>query len=74
MCNIAKDAMQTTISQWRKTINDKPRTQFNFIEEMQNSSARIILSCALGEDLSETTVDYHCNGKVEKRHLSFVMR
>jgi cytochrome P450 len=74
MCNIAKDAMQTTISQWRKTINDQPRTIFNFIEEMQNSSARVLLSCALGEDLSETNVDYHCNGKVEKRHISFVLR
>lgn len=74
MCNIAKEAMQITITRWHKIIDGKPRTQFNFIEEMQTATARIILMCALGEDLSETLVDYHCNGKVEKRHISFVMR
>jgi hypothetical protein len=74
MCNIAKEAMQTTIIGWRKIIDNKPRTRFNFIEEMQTAAARIILSCALGEDLSETLIDYHSNGEVEKRHISFVLR
>jgi cytochrome P450 len=74
MCNIAKEAMQTTIIRWRKIIDNKPRTRFNFIEEMRTAAARILLSCALGEDSSETLIDYHCNGKVEKRHISFVLR
>jgi len=53
MVNIAKQSVQKTVQRWRKIIDGKPRSRFDFMEEMQLMSARILLTCALGEDVSE---------------------
>ena len=36
-------------------------------------SARILLNCALGEDISERKIPYHHGGKVEQKFVSFVL-
>jgi cytochrome P450 len=74
MVNIAKESVQVTVERWRKIIGGKPRTRFDFMEEMQLLAARILLTCALGEDVSEDKVNYHHDGKVEQREVSFVLR
>lgn len=35
---------------------------------------RILLTCALGEDISDLELDYWHNGRLEKRCISFILR
>jgi cytochrome P450 len=51
--DIAKECVRTTVKRWRTIEGGKPRTRFDFMEEMQMMSGRILLSCALGEDITE---------------------
>ena len=65
--------MKKTIKRWKGLGGGKPKTRFDFMEEMQIMSGRIQLTCALGEDISEMLIPYWNNGRVEMRQINFVL-
>ena len=71
--DIAKECVRTTVKRWRTIEGGKPRTRFDFMEEMQMMSGRILLSCALGEDITEKLIPYRRGGKVEMRQINWVL-
>lgn len=73
MVEIAKQSMAKTVSRWKAIGGGRPRIRFDFMEEMSIMSSRILLSCALGEDISETLIPYRANGRTEMRPLNFVL-
>ena len=44
------------------------------ISEISNMMVRLMLSCMVGEDHSETKVDYWINGKLTKQDLAYALR
>ena len=44
------------------------------ISEISNLMVRLLLSCVIGEDLSDTKVDYWINGQLTSQDLSFALR
>lgn len=67
MVDIAKECVRKTVGKWRTITGGKPRQRLNFMEEMQMMSGRIILTCALGEDISERLIPYRYKGRTEMR-------
>jgi len=65
MVEIAKSCVRKTVNKWKAIGGGKPRQRLDFMEEMQMMSGRIILSCALGVDISEKMIPYHRNGNFE---------
>lgn len=73
MFDIAKQSMRVTINRWKRIAAGKQRTQFDFQEEMQIMSGRILLTCALGEDISELEIPYWRDGRMTMRQINFVL-
>ena len=73
MVEIAKESVRTTINRWKKLNNGEPGKQFAIMDEMQIMSSRILLNCALGEDISERTIPFRRNGKVTEMNISKAM-
>ena len=48
--------------------------KINMISEISNLMVRLLLSCVIGEDLSDTKVDYWINGQLTSQDLSFALR
>ncbi len=48
--------------------------KINMISEISNLMVRLLLSCVIGEDLSDTKVDYWINGKLTSQDLSYALR
>ena len=53
---------------------DGQKARINLINEFSDIFVRILLMCALGEDISQKQVDYWQNGKLQKQSVSFVLR
>ena len=47
---------------------------FNLVTEFNKMTARIMLMCSLGEDVTDMEIDYWKNGQVSKKSLSDAMR
>jgi hypothetical protein len=47
---------------------------FNLVTEFNKMTARVMLMCALGEDVTDMEIDYWKNGKVTKKSLSDALR
>jgi cytochrome P450 len=73
LVELAKDMVVETNERWQKlAVNG--RTRINFMEEVSNMHVKILLKCALGEDVSEKLIDFESNGKVEKKTISYSLR
>ena len=74
MIEIAKLSMRTTLSKLRTLAKAGPKTTIDLIAEISMMQVRILLQCALGEDISDQEVDYWVSGKLEKRCISYALR
>jgi cytochrome P450 len=73
LVEISKECMRKTQIRWKAITGGSQRRRFDFQEEMQIMSGRILLSCALGEDISELEIPYRFKGRVEMRQINFVL-
>ena len=75
MVDLAKISMQTTLARFRQLAKEGgPRTTVDMVTEVSMMQVRILLMCALGEDVSERELDYWIKGKLEKRCVSYSLR
>jgi len=76
MMDIAKQAMRKTHKRLETLAlkgDGKPVT-IDLVTEFNNMTARILLMCAIGEDVTEMEIDYWQGGKVIKKSLSDALR
>ena len=73
MVDIAKESVRTTHKRWKRINDEQPDKPFAIMDEISMMSSRILLNCALGEDISERLIPYHHKGKVEQKMISWVM-
>lgn len=58
-----------------KRIEENSGTlKINIIEEFSHLTGKVLLSCALGKDVSNKIVDYWEDGKLTQRPLQYCMR
>lgn len=70
MVEIAKESVRSTINSWNKECENKPEgTIIQLISETSKLQSRIILRCAIYEDLTDTYLDYWSNGKTIKKSV-----
>ena len=76
MIEIARESVRFSINHLKKLVKDSngEKTQIDLIEEVSKMNIRILLICALGEDISELKIDYWHKGKLEKRSIPFSLR
>ena len=74
MIDLAKTSMRKTLVSFKKLASAGPRTTIDIVAETSMMQVRILLLCALGEDLSEQEVDFWQSGRLEKRSLPEVLR
>ena len=63
MMDIAKGAMRKTHKRFEALVPEGGKTTIDLITEFTNMTARILLMCALGEDVTEQMIDYWADGK-----------
>ena len=74
MIDLARTSMRKTLTSFKKLASAGPRTTIDIVAETSMMQARILLICALGEDLGEREVDFWRGGRLEKRSLPEVLR
>ena len=74
MVDLAKTSMRRTLASFKKLASAGPRTTIDLVAETSMMTIRILLICALGEDLSEHELDYWHDGRLEKRNVAEVLR
>ena len=73
MIDLVKEVMKQTVEEWNKRFIEN-REKFNLVEEISMIHAKIMLYCALGENIVDAELPYLNNGKEEKLRLSFFAR
>ena len=73
LVELAKQMVYDTNNRW-KMLSKSGKTRINFMEEVSNLHTKILLKCALGEDVSEMLIDFEANGKIEKKTVSYALR
>jgi len=76
LVEIARESVRYSREHLKAKIkkSDGEPVRINLITEFSDVFVRILLMCALGEDVSKQEVDYWENGKCTKRSVSFVLR
>ncbi len=74
MFEIAKQAMSKTHLRFETLLEGKEKISIDLITEFNNMTARIMLMCALGEDVTELKVDFWEGGKKRQEALADAMR
>ena len=76
LVEIARESVRFSVDQMKSRIRDQktPKTEINLITEFSDIFVRILLMCALGEDVSRQSIDYWVNGKCEKVKVSYSLR
>ena len=73
MCDIVKQCMAEKVAEIKEKYV-KPKKEMDLIHEISKTFIKIILTCAFGEDLSDTELDYCENGEIKKKTVAFVLR
>ena len=74
MIDLAKTSMRKTLTSFKQLASAGPRTTIDLVAETSLMTVRILLLCALGEDLSEQELDFWHRGRLEKRSVPEVLR
>ena len=76
LVEIARESVRHSREQLKAKIekSDAESVRINLITEFSDVFIRILLMCALGEDVSTQEIDYWENSKCTKRSVSFVLR
>ncbi len=73
MIVLIKRELKKSLDMWKEKYVDTGK-EMNIVQEMSDIFARIILSCAFGEDISEEKIMIETNGKIEYQPLSTAFR
>ena len=75
MVELAKISMRTTLAKLKSLAEaGGPKTTIDLMAEVSMMQVRILLRCALGEDVSDHEIDYWSKGRLGKRCLSYALR
>jgi hypothetical protein len=74
MMDIAREAMRKSHRRFETLLKGKGKVTIDLVTEFNNMTARILLMCALGEDITEQLVWYYSGGMKEKMMLADAMR
>ena len=74
MIELAKVSMRHTLKAFKKLASAGPQTSVDIVSLTSMMTSRILLMCALGEDVSERQLDYWKGGKLEKQSVAFILR
>ena len=75
MMQIAKEAMRLTVSQLHEHIEKHgDDSEIDVMEAFSNMMARIMLMCALGEDITDEAIDHWHEGKLHRRSVAYSLR
>ena len=75
MINMVKQSMQQTLELLiKKTQEGGGSAKIEYISEISNMFARIILTCAIGESLDGVKVDWYEKGQISKKDVPFALR
>ena len=73
MIELVKEVMTQTVEEWNKKFIES-KEKFNLVEEISMIHTKILLYCALGENITDVELPYYNKGKKEKLKLSFFAR
>ena len=76
LVEIARESVRVSVDKLKKLTasSGKPKTQLDMINEFNSIFVRILLTTALGEDVSERQVNYWENGKLIKVNVAYSLR
>lgn len=76
MIDIARVAMRKTHKQFAAVIDKSggPRATIDIIDHVLQMTSRILLMCALGEDISDEVIDFWENGKLVKKSMNLALK
>ena len=75
MIQIARVAMKKTHAQFAQIIDENgPRATIDIIDKSLKMTSRILLMCALGEDINDEMIDFWENGKLVKKTVSLALK
>ena len=73
MVKTAAGAVKHTIEGLEQRIKENG-LEINMIDEISKLTIKVILTCAVGKDISDQEVDFWEHGRREKRSIAFVLR
>ena len=73
MVKTAAGAVKHTIKGLEQRIKENG-PEINMIDEISKLSVKVLLTCALGKDISGQDIDFWEHGRVSKRSIAFVLR
>ena len=76
LVEIARESVRVSVDKLKKLTasSGKPKTQLDMINEFNTIFVRILLTTALGEDVSEREVNYWESGKLIKVNVAYSLR
>ena len=75
MLEIAKQAIRKTVKSLKKHVDaNGPKAEIDIMEAISTMMARIMLMCALGEDITDQSIDYWEGGKLLRKSMAFSLR
>lgn len=74
MFEIGKQAMRKNHERFENLVRGEGKTTIELITEFNSMTARILLMCALGEDVTDQIVDFWKDGKKIKLTLGNALR
>ena len=75
MIEIAKEAMAKTHARLDSLTQGKSESvPINLVTEFNKMTSRVLLMCAIGEDVTDLEIDYWQDGQTIKKSLSDALR
>lgn len=74
MLEIVKDTVRVFEKKLLDMTKDGQTAKIDIIREVSDLNASIMLSCGYGYDISGEVMDYHIDGRIEKRETAYVLK
>jgi len=74
MLEIVKSTVRVFAEKLREITKDGKTSSIDIVGEISELNASILLSCAFGYDFSGEIVDFHIDGRVEKKTTVFLLK